>query len=392
MRRCFLTLAMILAAVILANCSEKAKNPVGFGLVEEEGPWRTSQEEIQELLADSCFAVTTGAGDGFYLLVGVWEEQETRSLLLFENLPDTLDLSLSGVSLTLTAYDEATEDSVFIALHALESSWDDSTVNWEQPWSQPGGDFAAEAIAQEYHALESGNQFELEFDSAGVDLVASWLSGGPNNGLLLRATDLGADNLKYFYSEDTPYNPILNFTFATSDTTDTTVTAIASHDAFIAQPGEPPEDAVLRVGDGIVYRTWLRFDLSAVPESVFVNRATLALTMMDFSSPLDRMTLAARRVTDMETLAFSSSLSGSASLYSAKELVEVDLTALVQSWIYGTENEGLILSPYLEYVDLSQALFWTSEADTTQRPTLTITYTARLGDTLTATTRGEMIP
>jgi len=162
-------------------------------------------------------------------------------------------------------------------------------VTWEQPWSQPGGDFTAEAIAQEYHALESGNQFELQFDTAGVDLVAGWLSGGPNNGLLLRAADLGADNLKYFYSEDTPYNPILNFTFATSDTTDTTVTAIASHDAFIAQPGEPPEDAVLRVGDGIVYRTWLLFDLSAVPESVFVNRATLALTMMDFSSPLDRM-------------------------------------------------------------------------------------------------------
>jgi len=38
MRPYFLLLVTILAAVTLSGCAEKAKNPVGFGLVEEEGP------------------------------------------------------------------------------------------------------------------------------------------------------------------------------------------------------------------------------------------------------------------------------------------------------------------------------------------------------------------
>ena len=68
MKRCFLTLAMILAVVILASCSEKAKNPVGFGLVEEEGPWRTRQEEIQELMR--VFASEMGQGGTVVRLKG----------------------------------------------------------------------------------------------------------------------------------------------------------------------------------------------------------------------------------------------------------------------------------------------------------------------------------
>jgi hypothetical protein len=374
--------ALLYAAALLAGtlwcCSEKAKNPVGFGLAEGEGPWQTHQVIAQELLADSCISVTAGAGKGYYLLVGSWGEQEMRSLLRFEDLPDTLGLPLIGASLTLIAYSEANEESLSISVHALQSAWDDSAVTWEQPWNQPGGDFAGEAIAQEQYAVETSSRLVLEFDSAGVELVTGWLEGGPNNGILVKATDPQTDNLKYFYSENySYYEPFLTLKFATGDTTDTTVSVLNAKDVSLFQPGTPVEEDVLCVCDGIVWRTWLHFDLPVIPDSVFVNRATLSLTMKEFSSPRDLMYLGVYAVTDMQTLEFSPGLKGYTSLSSDKELVEITLNTLVQDWADGAENTGFILKPSPEYSDLSRAFFYTSTADSSQRPTLTIMYTAR---------------
>jgi len=380
MRKWVLFLVASSLALIMVGCSEKAKNPVGFGLVEEDH-WQISQVVTQDILADSCIAVSTGAGKGYHLLVGFWQGQEARSLLLFadsleaeEQLPDTL-LPLIGAKLTLMANVEANAlagtDSLNVTVHEIRSIWDDSTVTWETPWSEAGGDFDPEPIATGILTDNASDTLQLDFNAIGLELVAGWLQGQANNGLILKTIDPQNDNLKYFYTA-----PSLELTFATSDTSDTTVSAEVDQDAFIVQPGPPLAEGFLCVSDGTVRRSWIHFDLPTVPESVFVNRAVLSLSVSEFNSPLEQMTIRAYQVNDIETLAFNTSNYGSASLFSGKDLLEFQITGLVQNWVYGTPNAGLILKVAGEYQDLSRALFFTSAADSLYRPSLTITYTS----------------
>jgi hypothetical protein len=392
MRKRDFILTVTLLAVILTSCSEKPNNPVGFRLVDEDGHWQVDRATIQEVLADSCFHVTLGSGIGPYLLVGSWEGQEARSLISFEDLPDTLSLSLTGAKLTLTAYTETQEDSMLISGHAIQNAWNDSTVTWEHPWNEAGGDFDAEVIAQGSYAIIEGTLLELDFSEQGVDLVRGWLGGQANNGIILRALDPEVENLKYFYSRWTAYDPVLTLTFATGDTSDTSISVESNKNALIAQPVVFPGEDLLCVSDGFIYRTWLQFDLPAIPESAFVNLATLSLTVSEFHAPLDNMTVGAYSVSDFETLDFSPTLYGYANLFSGKTLMEIDISVLVQKWIYGAENAGVLLRTYPEYGDLSRALFFSSVADSVSRPTLTIVYTQPPGGNLTGQVRERVIP
>ena len=113
-------LVLLLVIVLAGGCSEKAKNPVGFRLWEEEGHWQVHQLVSQTMLADSSFHVERGTGIGPYLLMGSWEGQTARSLMSFEeNLPDTLERPLTEVSLNLVAYSEVSEDSILISVYPL---------------------------------------------------------------------------------------------------------------------------------------------------------------------------------------------------------------------------------------------------------------------------------
>jgi len=373
-------LIALLLAILAVGCSEKDKNPVGFGLWDEEGLWQVHQLVSRDVTADSSFHVSRGSGIGPYLLVGSWEGQEARSLLAFEeNLPDTLSIPLTAASLNLIAYSEVSDDSILISAYPLETTWSDSTATWQNPWTTDGGDIGTEPIAEGLFATVGGVEFEMEFNQAGVALVQSWLDGDLNLGILLKAEGLEGDRVKYFYSEDTPYYPYLKMVFSSQDTSDT-VAVDSKKDTFIAQPVSAPEDDLLLVSDGHITRTWLRFDLSAVPESSFINLALLSLTVSEFKDPLDNMSIRAYPVSDLQTLRHESTAYANVNLFPEKEVAELNLTALVQEWVTGRENEGIILKPYLEYSSLSQALFYSSPADSARQPSLKIVYTARPGD------------
>lgn len=377
-------LIVLLVAVLAAACSEKAKNPVGFGLWNEEGHWQVEQLISQNVSADSSFHVTRGSGIGPYLPVGAWEGQEARSLLSFEEgLPDTLSMPLTGASLNLIAYSQVSDDSILISAYPLETPWIDSTATWQTPWTSPGGDHAAEPIAEGLFATADGVEFQLDLNEAGVALVQSWLNGDPNLGIILKAEGLEDDRMKYFYSEDTPYYPYLEMIFAAGDTADT-VAVDSKKDTFIAQPVSLPGDEFLLVSDGHVTRTWLRFDLSAVPESSFINLALLSLTVSEFHDPLDNMSLRAYPVSERQTLEYDTAPSAGVNLFPGKDTAELDITEFVSDWITGRENLGILLKTYLEYSSPSRALFYSPRADSAWRPSLKIVYTIRPEDATTA--------
>jgi len=376
-RRGNTVLMVLLLAGLAGGCSEKTKNPVGFGLWDEEGHWQVHQLVNQDVTADSSFHAEIGSGIGPYLLMGSWEGQAARSLMSFEeDLPDTLDRPLTEVSLNMVAYSEVSEDSILISVYPLESPWSDSSATWEVPWTTAGGDYGAEPIGEGYFATDDGLEFRIEFNTAGVELVQGWLEGEPNYGILLKSDELEEDHLKYFYSEDTPYYPYLRMIFTDEDEADTAIVD-SEKDTFIAEPVTLPVEDFLLVSDGYVTRSWLQFDLTAVPESSFINLALLSLTVNEFKDPLDNMTIRAYPVSDRQTLSYETSPYGSVSLYSGKESVELDITTMAQDWVTGTENLGVLLRTYLEHSSISQALFYSPLADSTLRPSLKIVYTVR---------------
>jgi hypothetical protein len=373
-------LPILLLTIALNGCSEKERNPVGFGLQDEEGYWQVDQLVTQNVLADSSFHVSRGTGIGPYLLVGSWEGQETRSLISFqEGLPDTLDGTLSAVTMNLLAYSEVSEDSILISAYPIETPWSDSTATWEIPWTTPGGDYGTEPIAQGSFATGDGILFQLEFDTAGVELVRGWLDGNPNDGILLKADHHEGDHLKYFYSEDTPYYPYLQMVFTIQDTSDT-ITVDSKEDTFIAQPVTLPGEDLLLVSDGHVNRTWLQFDISAVPESSFINLAMLSLSVSEFKDPLDNASVRTYPVTDPHTLSYDTNTFATANLFPGKEVAEFNITTIVQQWLNGVDHHGLIIKPYLEHSSLSQVLFYSSAADSSHRPSLKIVYTVEPED------------
>jgi hypothetical protein len=391
-RRHSIPLIVLLMAVLAAGCSEKDKNPVGFGLWNEEGHWQVEQLISQNVTADSSFHVPRGSGIGPYLPVGTWEGQEVRSLLSFEKgLPDTLSTPLTSVSLNLIGYSEVSDDSILISVYPLETPWSDSTATWQIPWASPGGDHAAEPIAEGLFATVDGVELQLVFNQAGVDLVQSWLDGDSNTGILLKTGSLEEDHVKYFYSEDTPYYPYLEMAFAAGDTADT-VEVDSKKDTFIAQPVSLPGDEFLLVSDGHITRTWLRFDLSAIPESCFINLALLSLTVSEFHDPLDNMSLRAYPVSDRQTLDFDTAPSAGVNLFPGKDIAELDITGLVSEWVTGRENLGILLKTYLEYSSLSRSLFHSPRADSALRPSLKIVYTIRPEDASAARPKDLMAP
>ena len=378
-----------LSLIIMAGgCSEKAKNPVGFGLWDDEGHWQVHQLVSQTVLADSSFHVSRGTGIGPYLLVGSYEGQEARSLLSFEEgLPDTLDRPLTAVTLNLIAYSQVSDDSILISAYPLHTPWSDSSATWESPWTTAGGDYEADPIAEGYFATAGGLQFQIELNTAGVELVQGWLDGQPNYGIMLKSNEQEDDHLKYFYSEDTPYYPYLQMIFTSQDSADT-IMIDSKKDTFIAEPVPLPGEDLLLVSDGHVARTWLQFDISAIPESSFINLAMLSLSVSEFRDPLDNMSIRAYPVSDRHTLSYETSPSATANLFPGRELVEFNITTLAQDWVTGTENLGILLRPYLEYSSLSQVLFYSSSADSAHRPSLKIVYTIRPEDAL-ASCRGK---
>lgn len=378
----------ILLILTMGGCSEKDPNLVGFGLVAEDDHWQTDQAVIQEVLADSCITVSTGTGEGFHLLVGSWEGQEARSLLLFEELPDTLSWPLRRARLILVAKTEAEEDPLTISAHSVQREWQEDEATWDNPWSEAGGDLDPEPIAEGVTA----DTLKLDFTEAGRELVEGWMAGQVNNGVIIKALELPENNVKFFYTSETPFDPMLQLTFATGDTTDTTVAVKPAQDAYIVQPGEPVAENFLCVGDGHIRRSWIQFDLSSVPESVFVNLATLSLSVSEFTDPLDEMTIAACLVTDVETLDFSSSSCDYADLFTGDDLLQFDITTLVQKWSNGTTNAGLMLKGRWEYNSLSQALFFDRTADSSLRPKITVLYTAPPTGNLTKHIRGDQNP
>ncbi|MBN1892842.1 DNRLRE domain-containing protein, partial [bacterium] len=134
------------------------------------------------------------------------------------------------------------------------------------------------------------------------------------------------------------------------------------------------------VANGYAVRTFLRFDsLSTLDSSATVNRALLTLhpdssagfrdgvSFNLYAYPLSGpFTDAAGAVFDSTSISLGTPGEGG---------TEINCTALVQEWIAGLRpNNGFLITGTLESVDPWLRLFYSSQADSSFRPSLEIFY------------------
>ena len=158
----------------------------------------------------------------------------------------------------------------------------------------------------------------------------------------------------------------------------------ASGDVFIVESKGDLRPDRLYVGNGIAYRSLLRFDFSTLPKKTFINYASLCLKV-DQENTLKRTNytfiIQIFRVTtpgwDPGTIEVDSASAISQSIKEGDSLV-VNIASFVQRWVSDRSdrwgNYGMLLSSKTEGSDISRLAFFSSEADTPLSPKLTLYY------------------
>ena len=124
-----------------------------------------------------------------------------RSLLKFNVASVPANQQIDSAILTLyrntTFGDNGNPSNLPMTAHQVMTSWSESTVTWNSPWTTAGGDFGASVFGTA-SANPASNQ-PVNWDVTG--LVQSWYSGStPNHGLLLQST---TGNELSFWSDET---------------------------------------------------------------------------------------------------------------------------------------------------------------------------------------------
>lgn len=152
-------------------------------------------------------------------------------------------------------------------------------------------------------------------------------------------------------------------------------------DISVASTGTPSIQTLASGVDnaGVIYRSYLTFDLGLIPNNVIINSAVLKLyETSGAGSNLNEI----RRVTSNwnDTMSWSTQPSVDpnivAALYSSPNtFISFELKSLVQSWVNGTDNYGLQLKCQVETGTNNFNFFASNEnSSTVNRPTLTIDY------------------
>jgi hypothetical protein len=383
-------LAALLAAGLLAACSEDERNPVGADLLPPPG------DSIQEVVlepaeAETFLTATSDRGFGT-LLIAAHELPapagfESRILLRFAlALADTArgPVAVDSAEVRFTA-DSLAPDSVRFRLHRVTESWVEAEVSWEErsfdlPWSVAGGAFDPVPLVEGVLAGDSAT-FAVP-DS----LAQRWLDDPEANDGLLLLLETPEAFARLIAASTTGLGdergPRLRL-FVTVNDSSSVSNVIATADAFITLfqgailPG-------LAAGNEPLFRSLLRFDLGPIPADASINLAELRLVPRQVVSPVDSLQLEFRRVVSPflgGATVFSTTLLGVAAVRpdSGVTFSGPALAGLVRTWQADSSlNLGLGLQAQRRFGNLGFAVYAGPDAPPADRPRLRIIFTPSL--------------
>ncbi len=317
-----------------------------------------------------------------------------------------------------------------VTAHEITSSWEEKSVTWDSfasaYRSSAAGTIPAQAVGDKWVTVNLTGQ------------VRSWANGQPNNGILLNSVAEGL-HAEYYAREDGAHPPRLEVVIATGSFTPVTIKAkgqLASGVSRnlkdrLAATYQPPSIATLQLGavsgadanlDNFYAKNyggsefmqvnentgnWLqrpvvRFDLGALPDDVMIQSATLELWVRDVQSAGSASVHEVTRSwvegtqdgggqNDGATWAtydgannwstpggeFVEDPVATTEIVSANRWATWDITPLVQKWLSGAPNHGVLLKGD---ATLREVEFKSREAPEAElRPRLTVTYSCECG-------------
>jgi hypothetical protein len=373
-------LILLTVLALFTSCTED-KNPVGF-----DRSGRVIDSSAREIIlqADSSYAKLASpvTGTSQSILVGAEEQTTMIGLLRFDAIPDTTGLSRAYLRIHLRRGRGTSVDLSLSRLKGLGSDWSASDVTWD---TAPGADPNALSTLTRVptSTIEPDSTDSAAFELP-LDLLRFWKAQPDSNAGLQIACTRGTGTARIISHNDILYGttyriatPSIHLVYLDTDRVETIV--LASGDAYVIDDRRPEPskgDSTAWVTAGPASRFHLHFNLAPLfapfPRASIV-RATLILPVRTFDViASDPMLLGTYAVTD-EDGTLATTAAGLSNELTNPFAIEVG--SLVQSWVDGATNNGVVVRATDEISTMEGILFYTSQiAADSLRPRLRILY------------------
>lgn len=324
-------------------------------------------------VADSSeFSVINTAG-GAYLPLGNFDNVESRILIRFPALPD----SVVSVKMLLPSHVVMGTGTSFTAtVHEVTEPWTESTIVWKDD------DFP---VAFNPAAIDTQQIFAATLDTTVFDLDPQALKD--STGVLIQSHD--ATFMKEFHSRLSFENiPVLQVVAISNGRNDTTRT-VSTASVFVFKRSMELLKGPLYVGNGEKHGSFVQFSLDSIPKIATINHAELTFEVDTLNSVLNADELSASlyflladikssplKLDSLDTPADTVQFIQRVSIAPGATFVSFNMTNVVQLWVLEpTRNYGVALLPDLPERDLLRAVFYSRKTDPQRAPQLRIEYT-----------------
>ncbi|HHL71325.1 MAG TPA: DNRLRE domain-containing protein [Bacteroidetes bacterium] len=367
------TTALLVFAVLI-GCTES--NPITS--VDLVSPGEVRKVVFSPPSFDTTTSRIKNIGSSSQLFIGNSDGKSMMTLFRFKNIPDSI--VVHDATLVLYGMDFKGDSGL-----TAEASLHKSTVEWEESevtFETFGNAFDPVPMATTTIVASDSDTVRIALDT---DLVESWAdTNAANYGVLLRAPS-AAFSKRFVSTENTTRQPRVEFNYTRIGRDDTTsASVIAEVDVTIFELTAQPPEGPLYIGNGLEHRVLFNFDISSIPANVTINNATLTLTIdrensffypEPFNSTAGRLT---EESNDPMLAAFDSTAftSGPFTIVNGDSSeLKINLSNMVQRWNSGADpNYGFVLISLRSAVDFSRVAFYSSQADSSLRPRLDVTY------------------
>jgi hypothetical protein len=323
------------------------------------------------------------------LLLGSFDNVETRMLIRFESFPDSVTVtnaSMIFITNKITGSKDA-KTSFQATVHRVTAEWDESKVTDEN--FQNAFDGSVLATAEILSIVADTVRFN--FNPEGVQLVNGWADttdAVENFGVLVDFS--GSTFVKDFFARSSLVGqPFLEIEFTNPDAQIDTMRVTPAADAFLARRLFEPTPGPLYVDHLFTRHSVVKFDLSDLPRESTVNRATMNLTLdLDRSLVAGPFTLQIQRLkksftslspdsleVDNELFVIADVTANTRSITIPSELYRSAFGRMIQDWI--TErvpNHGFIFRSALPGSNIGRLAFVSAEMDSARAPKLSIDF------------------
>jgi hypothetical protein len=367
----FCSLSIFISFVIACNNATPISNRMDLVDPNQRGTIHPTATNTSVIDSTEFSVINTASGT--YLPLGNFDNVESRILMRFPALPD----SVISVKMLLPSHIVMGTGTSFTAtVHEVTMPWTESTIVWG------GSDFPVEFNLA---AIDTQQIFSAVLDTTVFDLDPQALKD--STGVLIQSH--GATFVKEFHSRlsfgNTPWLQVVAINNGRNDTT----RSLASSSVFLFKRSMQLPQGPLYVGNGEKHASFVQFNLDSIPKIATINHAELIFEVDTLNSVLNADELSASlyflladikssplKLDSLATPADTMQFIQRVSISPTAPFISFSMTNVVQLWVLEpTRNYGVALRPDLPERDLLRAALYSRKTNPRRAPQLRIEYT-----------------